>query len=47
VPRSQRQWCSIYAGKDDRALTALERLSRRALPASLKRLGTELAEPHT
>jgi ParB/RepB/Spo0J family partition protein len=46
VPRSQRQWCSIYAGKDDRALKALERLSRRALPASLKRLRTELAEPH-
>lgn len=45
VPRSQRQWCSIYAGKDERALKALERLTRRALPASLKRLRNELADP--
>lgn len=42
VPRSQRAVCSIYGGKDDRALKALERISRRAVPASLKRLRKEL-----
>jgi hypothetical protein len=45
VPRSQRQWCSIYPGKDDRAVKALERLTRQAVPASLKRLRGELAGP--
>ena len=44
VPRSQRAWCSIYAGKDERALKALERISRRAVPASLKRLRKEISE---
>ena len=44
VPRSQRAWCSIYAGKDDRALKALKRISRRAVPASLKRLRKEISE---
>jgi ParB/RepB/Spo0J family partition protein len=45
VPRSQRQWCSIYGGKDERARKALERLTRRAVPVSLKRLRKELADP--
>jgi hypothetical protein len=38
VPRSQKVWCSIYPGKDDRAIKALERISRKAVPASVKRL---------
>ena len=45
VPRSQRSWCSIYPGKDERALKALERLTRKALPASLKRLRKEITQP--
>jgi ParB/RepB/Spo0J family partition protein len=44
VPRSQRGWCSIYGGKDDRALKALERISRRAVPASLKRVRKEISD---
>jgi hypothetical protein len=33
-----------YAGKDERALKALERISRKPVPASLKRLRTEIGE---
>ena len=34
VPRSQRACCSIYPGKDERGLRALERITRKAIPAS-------------
>jgi ParB/RepB/Spo0J family partition protein len=44
VPRSQQVWCSIYPGNDDRALKALERISRKPVPASLKRLRKEIDE---
>jgi ParB/RepB/Spo0J family partition protein len=44
VPRSQRARCSIYAGTNERALKALERISRRAVPTSLKRLRKEISE---
>ena len=46
VPRTQRTWCAIYPGKDDRAVKALERLTRKAVPASLKRLRKQLEEDH-
>jgi hypothetical protein len=44
VPRSRRTWCSIYPGKDDRAVKALERLTRKAVPASLERVRQQIAD---
>jgi hypothetical protein len=44
LPRSRRMPCSIYAGKDDRAVKALERLTRKAVPASLKRVRQPIAD---